>query len=45
VQMEPLFIDGSRAAYGSLIGQVHELSEASACLDASLAPQTVKKPV
>jgi Fic family protein len=40
--MEPLFIDGSRAAYGSLIGQVHELSEASACLDASLAPPTAK---
>lgn len=42
VQMEPLFIDSSRPAYGALIGQAHELSEASARLDASLAPQTAK---
>lgn len=42
VQMEPLIIVGSRPAYGALIGQAHELSEASACLDASLAPQTAK---
>lgn len=42
VQMEPLFIDSSRPAYSALIGQAHELSEASACFDASLAPATAK---
>lgn len=42
VQMEPLFIDGSRPAYGALIGQAHELSEASACFDASMAPLTAR---
>lgn len=41
-QMEPLFIDSSRPAYRALIGQAHELSEASACFDASLAPLTAK---
>jgi len=39
-QMEPLTIDSSRPAYGSLIGLAHELSEASACLDAALVPPT-----
>ena len=42
VQMEPLFIDSSRPAYGALIGQAHELSEASACFDASMAPLTAR---
>ena len=42
MQMEPLFIDSSRPAYRVLIGQAHELSEASACFDASLAPLTAK---
>lgn len=34
-QMEPLVIDSSRPVYHSLIGLAHELSEASACLDAA----------
>lgn len=42
VQMEPLLIDGSRPVYDALIGLAHELSEASACLDAALAPSTAK---
>ena len=42
VQMEPLVIDGSRPVYNSLIGLAHELSEASACLDAALVPSTAK---
>lgn len=41
-QMEPLFIDESRRLYHPLIGLAHELSEASACLDASLPPATAK---
>lgn len=41
-QMEPLLIDSSRPAYGTLIGMVHELSEASACFDASLAQRTAR---
>lgn len=39
-QMEPLLIDGTRPAYPELIGLAHELSEASACLDAALLPAT-----
>lgn len=39
-QMEPLVIDSSRPAYHALIGLAHELSEASACLDAALVPAT-----
>ncbi|MGV0954778.1 MAG: Fic family protein [Fluviibacter sp.] len=35
-QMEPLFIDSSRPAYGALIGRAHELSEASACFESTL---------
>lgn len=42
VQMEPLVIDSSRPAYNPLIGLAHELSEASACLDAALAAATAK---
>lgn len=41
-QMEPLVIDSSRPAYNSLIGLAHELSEASACLDAALVPATAR---
>lgn len=41
-QMEPLVIDGSRPAYGDLIGLAAELSEASACLDATLAASTAR---
>lgn len=41
-QMEPLVIDESRPLYHPLIGLAHELSEASACLDASLLPATAK---
>ena len=41
-QMEPLVIDESRPLYHPLIGLAHELSEASACLDASLVPATAK---
>lgn len=41
-QMEPLVIDGSRPVYGPLLGLAHELSEASACLDAALAPATAR---
>lgn len=39
-QMEPLVIDHSRSLYEPLIGLAHELSEASACLDAALVPAT-----
>lgn len=42
VQMEPLVIDGSRPVYNELIGLAHELSEASACLDAAIAPSTAR---
>lgn len=42
VQMEPLVIDGTRPVYNDLIGLAHELSEASACLDASLVPSTAR---
>lgn len=42
VQMEPLVINSSRPAYDALIGLAHELSEASACLDAALVPATAK---
>lgn len=41
-QMEPLVIDSSRPVYHSLIGLAHELSEASACLDATLLPATAQ---
>ena len=41
-QMEPLLIEGSRPNYGPLVGLAHELSEASACLDATLVPTTAK---
>lgn len=41
-QMEPLILDGSRPIYPALIGLAHELSEASACLDAALAPSTAR---
>lgn len=41
-QMEPLVIDKSRPVYNSLIGLAHDLSEASACLDAALNPATAK---
>jgi Fic family protein len=41
-QMEPLVINSSRPAYNALIGLAHELSEASACLDAALAPATAR---
>lgn len=41
-QMEPLLIDSSRPTSGRLIGLAHELSEASACLDAALAPATAQ---
>ncbi|MFZ2853285.1 MAG: Fic family protein [Rhodocyclaceae bacterium] len=40
--MEPLLIDGSRPVYNALIGLAHELSEASACLDAALIPSTAR---
>lgn len=39
-QMEPLIIDSSRPAYGTLIGRAHELSEASACFESTIAPLT-----
>lgn len=39
-QMEPLLIESSRPVYAPLIGLAYELSEASACLDAALAPAT-----
>lgn len=39
-QMEPLAIHDSRPLYKPLIGLAHELSEASARLDAALAPAT-----
>lgn len=41
-RMEPLVIDESRPLYHPLIGLAHQLSEASACLDASLVPATAK---
>ncbi|MFA5170269.1 MAG: Fic family protein [Sulfuriferula sp.] len=41
-QMEPLVIDSSRPVYDALIGLAHELSEASACLGAALAPATAR---
>ncbi len=41
-QMEPLSINDSRPMHESLIGLAHELSEASACLDAALAPATAR---
>ncbi|MBS1159449.1 MAG: hypothetical protein H6R15_1868 [Proteobacteria bacterium] len=42
VQMEPLVIDGIRPVYNDLIGLAAELSEASACLDATLVPSTAR---
>ncbi len=42
VQMEPLVINSPRPVYDSLIGLAHELSEASACLDAALVPATAR---
>lgn len=41
-QMEPLVIDSSRPVYNPLIGLAHELSEASACLDAALPSATAR---
>jgi len=41
-QMEPLFVDASRPAYGNLIGKAHELSEASACFESTLPPLTAQ---
>jgi len=41
-QIEPLIIDSSRPVYGQLIGLAHELSEASACLDAALVTATAR---
>jgi Fic family protein len=41
-QMEPLFIDSTRTAHNKLLGQAHELSEASARFDASLSPLTAQ---
>jgi len=41
-QMEPLVIDSSRPVYTPLIGLAHELSEASACLDAALPSATAR---
>jgi len=41
-QMEPLVIESSRPDYNRLIGFAHELSEASACLDAVLVPATAR---
>jgi hypothetical protein len=41
-QMEPLLIDKSRPVYSALIGLAHDLSEASACLDAALNPATAR---
>jgi hypothetical protein len=41
-QMEPLIISSSRPVYNSLIGLAHELSEASACVDAALVPATAR---
>lgn len=41
-QMEPLLIDSSRPLYASLIELAHELSEASARLDARLVPSTAR---
>lgn len=42
VQMEPLVIDSFRPASNDLIGLAAELSEASACLDATLVPATAR---
>jgi Fic family protein len=39
-QMEPMTIESSRPAYPALVGLAHELAEASARLDAALAPRT-----
>lgn len=39
-QMEPLIVHDARPLYKPLLGLAHELSEASACLDAALAPAT-----
>jgi Fic family protein len=41
-QMEPLLIDSTRPVFNGLIGLAHELSEASACLDAALVPATAR---
>ena len=41
-QMEPLLVSDENASYPALIGLAHELSEASARLDASLAPATAR---
>ena len=42
VQMEPLVVHDSRPLYVPLVGLAHELSEASACLDAAIAPATAR---
>ena len=41
-QMEPLLIEAARPPYSSLVGLAHELAEASASLDATLAPPTAR---
>jgi Fic family protein len=41
-QMEPLLVEGSRPSYGALIGLSHELAEASARLESSLAKTTAQ---
>ena len=42
VQMEPLIVHGSRPLYQPLLGLAHELSEASACLDAAIVLATAR---
>jgi hypothetical protein len=41
-QMEPLVVHDSRPLYAPLVGLAHELSEASACLDAAIVPATAR---
>lgn len=41
-QMEALVVHDSRPLHEPLMGLAHELSEASACLDASLAPTNAR---
>lgn len=42
VHMEPLVLDGSRPLLDPLLGLAHDLSEASACLDAALPAATAR---
>jgi Fic family protein len=42
VQMEPLVVHDSRPLYAPLVGLAHELSEASARLDAAIVPATAR---